>query len=71
MSESAKEHTVDPVSDYEIAEAMQFFGGSFVAALGYAWHRGDDVNRATLMAAFPEYVEQYRELARLKRARQG
>lgn len=61
----------DPVSDYEIAEAMRKYGGGFVAALGEAWFRGDDDNRFKLLRAFSEYVEEYRELARLKRARQG
>lgn len=61
----------DPVSDSEIADAMQRYGGSFVSALAEAWYLGDDDNRFKLLRAFPEYVEEFREVARLKRARQG
>ena len=54
--------------DYAMAEAMMLRGGSFVQALGKAWYCADARNRARLIAAFPDYVAEYRELARLKRA---
>lgn len=61
----------DPVTDYEMAQAMIFFGGSFVRMLGQLWHRADEENRAIILAAWPGYVEEYRELARLKRDQQA
>jgi len=35
----------DPVTDYEMAEAMRTYGGSFVQCLGRAWHHADESNR--------------------------
>lgn len=60
----------DPVTDYEIAEAMIAFGGGFVHRLGQLLMLADEVNFATLMAAFPEYVAEYRALAKQQRKRE-
>jgi hypothetical protein len=59
----------DPVTDFEMAEAMRTMGGSFVSALAEAWFRADPINRAKILATWPEYCAEYRELAQLKRAR--
>lgn len=56
-------------TDYDIVQAMQTFGGSFVQKLAVAYQFADSTNRARLTAAFPEYWARYRELARMKAAR--
>lgn len=48
----------------EISGAMLQFGGSFVKALAAAWRLADEDNSARIVAAFPEYVAKYRELAK-------
>lgn len=57
------------VTEYEVAQAMITFGGSFVACLGQAWHAADEANRARLLAAFPDVVREYRDIARRHRER--
>jgi hypothetical protein len=59
----------DPVTDFEMAEAMQRYGGSFVQCLGMLWMRADVINRAKILATWPEYCAEYCDLARLKRER--
>lgn len=61
----------DPVSDDEMADAMQMFGGAFVQYLGALWHHADSINRAKILATWPDLANEYRGYARLKRARQG
>jgi hypothetical protein len=57
-----------PVTDFEMANAMHSYGGSFCHALAQAWFHADEVNRAKIMATWADEVAEYRELARLKRA---
>lgn len=66
---SREQERINTVTDYEMAQAMISFGGSFVTYLGQAWHAADEANRAKLLAAFPQYVLEYREIARLHRER--
>lgn len=47
------------------AKAMQRTGGGFVKALGEALMRGDTANRAKILAAFPDYCHQYRQVAEM------
>lgn len=54
------------ISDYDVAQTMIRFGGSFVAALAQAWCRADDRNQQRIQEAFPDYWTEYRELARLR-----
>jgi hypothetical protein len=54
---------------YEITEAMQVYGGSFVKLLGQAFRAADEVNTRRLEAAFPEYIEEYREMAAMRARR--
>ncbi len=49
--------------DYAIANAMIRYGGSFVATLGQLWLKGDPENRRRIQATWPEYWQQYREMA--------
>jgi hypothetical protein len=53
------------VTEYEIVEAMVRFGGSFVQQLGRLIRLADADNKRRLVEAFPEYIEEYREIARL------
>jgi hypothetical protein len=54
------------ISDLEIIDAMEMYGGSFIKALAIAWACADPINRATIKAAFPAYWRQYRDLAERK-----
>lgn len=51
---------------YDITEAMIRYGGNFVQQLGQLMRAADEDNRRRLVEAFPEYMQQYRELAELK-----
>lgn len=55
-------------TEYDVTEAMIRYGGGFVSGLGQLYRQADSVNRAKLRAAFPDYWEQYRELALLSPA---
>jgi len=44
-------------------EAMQQYGGGFARALGVAWARADQDNRARLRGAFPELLAKYAGIA--------
>lgn len=57
------------MSTYEITEAMIIYGGGFVAGLGRLIRQADADNQQRLIAAFPEYWENYTELARLRQER--
>jgi hypothetical protein len=50
--------------DLDVIEAMEKYGGSFVVALAQAARRADANNLAKLKAAFPEYWQQYTEMAK-------
>jgi len=54
------------MDDYYIEEAMINFGGDFVRRLGMLHRVGDPDNRARIKAAFPEYWEKYRLMAKMK-----
>jgi hypothetical protein len=57
------------VTDYEIVQAMERFGGGFVRALALAFTAADPVNTAKLKAAFPEIWAEYAEHVRMQRDR--
>lgn len=48
---------------YDITEAMIRYGGGFVSGLGRLYRQADASNQAKLVAAFPEYFAEYRDLA--------
>lgn len=52
--------------DIAVLECMEKYGGSFVKALAIAAQRADPINLAKLKAAFPEYWQQYTEMAAQK-----
>ena len=47
---------------FEVATAMQKFGGGFVKALGKALIRADSDNTRRIKEAFPEYWAKYLKL---------
>lgn len=49
---------------HEITEAMIVYGGGFVSALGKLYRQADAVNQKKLAEAFPEYFQEYAELAK-------
>jgi hypothetical protein len=51
------------VTDYDVTEAMLKHGGSFVRQLATLIRLADEDNRRRLVAAFPEYMAKYRDLA--------
>jgi hypothetical protein len=46
-----------------ILAAMETYGGSFVKQLAVLYARADQVNRARLEMAFPDYFAEYDEMA--------
>ena len=48
--------------EFEIAEKMEKFGGSFVKQLAICFFRADRDNINRLKNAFPEYWEQYKKM---------
>lgn len=57
------------MSDQEmkVIEAMEKYGGSFVVSLAQCFRRADQMNRIKLKHAFPEYWNQYSEMAMFNR----
>lgn len=53
-------------SFHDITEAMIVYGGGFVSQLGRLLRLADVDNRRRLVEAFPEYIQQYDELAVLR-----
>jgi len=50
--------------DFAMVEAMERYGGSFVKSLAQCFYTADKSNFSKLKKAFPEYCEQYREMAK-------
>lgn len=51
------------LTEYDVTEAMLLYGGSFVQALAKLIRQADEGNKQRLVAAFPEYLAKYREVA--------
>jgi len=49
--------------ELKVIEAMEQYGGSFVVALAQCFRRADQHNMIKLKHAFPEYWNQYSEMA--------
>ncbi|MFZ1005315.1 MAG: hypothetical protein WAN65_00655 [Candidatus Sulfotelmatobacter sp.] len=58
------------ISDQDVLNAMERYGGSFVSALAVAWQRADMINQAKLRTAFGNYWEHYSEMAELEKNKQ-
>lgn len=52
--------------DLKTIEAMERYGGSFVVALAQAARRADKNNLQRIKDAFPEYWQQYTQMADMK-----
>lgn len=57
------------MTDDQIVDAMQTYGGGFAQALAFAWRRADAQNQARIKATWPELFETHRELAELRAER--
>ena len=51
------------MTDWEIVEAMERYGGSFVQALAKAFQAADEENQRRIKATWPEYWKRYDDLA--------
>lgn len=60
-----------PIDDADVIEAMHLYGGSFVRTLAELYDRGDEDNRARIKATWPEYFEEYADLARRQARREA
>lgn len=49
--------------DLKVIEAMEKYGGSFVVALAQAARRADSTNLQKIKDTWPEYWQQYTEMA--------
>lgn len=45
--------------DFQVVEAMEKYGGSFVKALAQLCHRADPVNLQKIKYTWPDYWEEY------------
>ena len=52
--------------EWEVTEAMIVYGGSFVQTLGRLIRLADIDNKRRLRDAFPEYLQEYAEIAGLR-----
>lgn len=57
------------MTDHEIVQALQHYGGSFAQAIARAFLVADDLNRETLRHAFMDLFREYAEIARVQAAR--
>jgi hypothetical protein len=55
--------TPPPLSDLDVIDAMEKYGGSFVKALAETARRADPINLRRVKAAWPEYWNQYVHMA--------
>lgn len=55
--------TVIEQTDIEVIDAMEAQGGSFVKALAVAYRHADMQNQAIMRRAFPQYWQQYQDVA--------
>jgi hypothetical protein len=56
-------------TDWEVTQAMETFGGSFVRNLAALCHTADPVNLAKIKATWPDYWLEYAEIAAQVKAR--
>ena len=58
---------IDRDEKVDVQLAMRAHGGSFVKSLGEALTHADHINAQKIKNAFPEYWEEYKEMAKLNR----
>lgn len=49
--------------DWQVIQAMKWYGGCFVEALSNLWLLADSDNQRRIKEAWPEYWKQYAEMA--------
>lgn len=49
-----------PITDQQILDTMERYGGSFASHLAKAWQHADDNNAARLRNGFGDLLEKYR-----------
>jgi hypothetical protein len=64
--DEAEVDMTDAITDYDVAEAMLTYGGSFAQALALCWQKADVRNQRRLQEAFPEVWAEYQTLAELQ-----
>lgn len=57
------------VTEAQVVDAMETYGGGFVKALAAAWRKADSGNANRLRNAFPDYYCEYEQIARDNKAR--
>lgn len=62
---ATSEKELDMVTDWTLFQTMERYGGSFAQAIAAAAHCADPENLARLKAAFPELMQEYRNMADL------
>jgi hypothetical protein len=58
-------------TEWEILEAMEMYGGSFVQQLARLYRAADADNRQTLAASFAKYFTKYDDLAAARKEKQS
>lgn len=53
-----------PTCIYCVLEAMRTYGGAFVKALGQLWWQADQINKAKILATWPDYFREYANTAK-------
>lgn len=51
------------IADFYVIRAMRVYGGDFVQALAEAYNRADEENSRRIRETWPEYWQQYSEMA--------
>ncbi len=51
-----------PITEWDIADALIRYGGSFAQGLGHLYRRADEDNRRILRHAFHKLWEDYRQI---------
>jgi hypothetical protein len=56
-----------PITEWDIADALIRYGGSFAQGLGHLYRRADEANRRRLRHAFPELWDEYGQIVQKTR----
>lgn len=59
-----------PMTDWDVVRTMERFGGSFVRKLGELCHLADPVNLAKIKATWPDYWQEYADMAKQVKAQE-
>lgn len=62
--------TTDEITEDDVLDAMEKYGGGFIKALAQAWRKADMSNAAILRSSFRKYFVQYKAHAMRDRKQQ-